>query len=125
MGLYSAFAPFALLLLASVWQYPAVLEEVVKWGILRLGIDDLRFRIYDGAIVGLVFGLSEAMLFTTNAWMSGDWRAIGVRLILTVPMHILTAVLISWALKYKVGYFGLVGAMIIHGGFNYLVGLTA
>lgn len=126
MGLYSAVAPFVLMILASVWQYPAVLEEVVKWGILAWGTKSQSSELHSGVVVGLVFGLSEAMLFTTNAWMSGDWAAIGVRLILTVPMHTVTAMIIAWSMKYRVGYVGgLMVAMLIHAGFNYLVLLIA
>lgn len=36
MGIYSAFAPLALLLLSSVWVYPAILEEVKLVPITRL-----------------------------------------------------------------------------------------
>ena len=125
IGIYSAIAPFGLLVLASVWQYPAVLEEVVKWLLLRSLMIDRRSWISAGFVVGGVFGLSEAMLFTTNAWMSGDWQAIGIRLLLTVPMHTLTAMLIAWSMKYKISYLGLVGAMVIHAIFNYLVLLIA
>lgn len=125
MGLYSAVAPFGLLLLSVVWKYPAVLEEVVKWGIIRSKTIDDRPQWGHGAVVGLAFGLSEALLFTTNAWTTGDWAAIGVRLILTVPMHTLTALLIAWTMKYKMGYLGLAGAMVIHATFNYLVLLIA
>ena len=125
IGLYSAIAPFGLLILASVWQYPAVLEEGVKWGILRRATKPQSSELHGGVVVGLVFGLSEAMLFTTNAWLSGDWQAIGIRLLLTVPMHTLTAMLIAWSMKYKISYLGLAGAMVIHAIFNYLVLLIA
>ena len=36
LGLWSAVAPLALVIVSNIWNYPAVLEEVVKWGILRL-----------------------------------------------------------------------------------------
>ncbi len=124
MGLYSAIAPLILLLLSSVWTYPAVLEEVVKWGILKLGDSGKVLGVREGAVVGLVFGLSEAVLFAGNAWGSGAWSSIGMRLLLTVPMHTLTAIIIAWGIKNKMGLVGLLGAMVIHGVFNYLVSLT-
>jgi hypothetical protein len=121
MGLYSAMAPFGLLVLASVWQYPAVLEEVVKWGILRWSMVDASWSMKSGAVVGLVFGLSEAVLFMTNAWASGDWQAMGMRILLTVPMHTLTASVTAWGMKRNGQWIWLGMAMVIHAGFNYLV----
>lgn len=122
MGLYSAVAPWGLLLLGSVWKYPPVLEEVVKWGILRLTANSVQPTVKQGAVVGVIFGLSEAVLFTTNAWTSGNWTAIVMRLLLTVPMHMLTASVTAWAMSRKMGWVGLGLAMIIHAGFNYWVG---
>ena len=121
MGMYAAIAPFGLLLLSSVWRYPAVLEEVVKWGILRAQILDDRRQMLGGVVVGLVFGLSEAMLFSINAWAGLQWGAMGMRLILTVPMHVATAMIIAYAMSKRMGVVGVVLAMIVHGGFNYWV----
>lgn len=119
MGLYSAVAPLILLLLSSLWSYPAVLEEVVKWGILRAQILDARREMLGGVVVGVVFGLSEAVLFSLNAWSGGQWSSMGTRLLLTVPMHIVTATIIAYAISKRMGVVGVVIAMIIHGGFNY------
>lgn len=121
IALYSAVAPLILLLLSSVWVYPAVLEEVVKWGIMRFVIHESIIKIHVGAIVGLVFGLSESILFINNAWVGGEWSAIGTRLLLTVPMHGVTGMVIALGMKYKVGWMGLLVAMFLHAGFNYLV----
>ena len=117
-GLYSAVAPLMLLLLSSVWRYPAVLEEVIKWLILKWTMDDGR-RTMSGAVVGLVFGLSEAVLYTMNSWQSGEWGAMLLRLALTVPMHAITGATIAWGIKNRIGWVGLILAMAIHGGFNY------
>jgi hypothetical protein len=123
MGMYSAIAPLILLLLSSVWKYPAVLEEVVKWGILKLTTNGQQLTVEQGAIVGLVFGLSETMLFSMNAWSGGQWASMGMRLVLTVPMHTLTATIIAASMKNKMGGVGLLLAMVIHGIFNYLTSL--
>lgn len=115
MGLYSAMAPLALLLLSSLWQYPAVLEEVVKWGVLRTGPEK-----GNGFLVGLIFGISETILFTTNAWTGGQWHPIFLRLLLTVPMHVLTAMLIAWGMQKRLTVAMLIVAMLAHATFNYL-----
>lgn len=120
-GLYSAVAPLMLVLVSSVWRYPAVLEEVVKWGILRLTASGQLLTVKQGAVAGLVFGLSEAVLFSMNAWQSDQWGVMGMRLLLTVPMHTVTGTVIGWAMKNRRGWVGLAIAMVIHGGFNYLV----
>lgn len=122
MGMYAAIAPLILLLLSSVWSYPAVLEEVVKWGILRLTANGIQLTVKQGALVGLVFGLSEAVLFSSNAWMSGQWGPMVSRLLLTVPMHTVTASVMAWGMSRKMGWVGLGLAMGIHAGFNYWVG---
>ncbi len=124
MALYAAIAPVILLLLSSVVSYPAVLEEVVKWGILRFRIDDLRLRVYDGAVVGLVFGLSEAVLYLSTTWGSGQWNSLGWRLILTVPMHTLSGAIIGIGRGVRGGWILVFVAMAIHAGFNYWASLT-
>ena len=120
MGLWAAVAPLMLLLLSSLWSYPAVLEEVVKWAILRYGGAKLP-TTREGVMVGAVFGVAESVLYTSNAWMSGQWGAMGLRLILTVPMHAVSALVIAYGLSKRLGWLGVMVAMIIHATFNYLV----
>lgn len=121
IALYSAIAPLILLLLSTVWKYPAVLEEVVKWGVLKLTANGQRPTVMSGAVVGVVFGVAESILYSSNAWASGDSSAIWMRLVLTVPMHALAAIATATGMKYKLGWLGLIVAMVIHGGFNYLI----
>lgn len=121
MGMYSAIAPLVLLLLASVWKYPAVLEELVKYGIMRVGAIERPTSPQTGIVVGLVFGLSEAILYTANAWTSAQWGPMALRLVLTVPMHTITAVVIAWGMQKRMGWVGVVVAMVMHGGFNMLI----
>lgn len=124
MILYAFVAPLILLLLASVWTYPAVLEEVVKWLVLKFG-DKASVNFAVGSYVGMAFGVSEAILYTMNAWNGGEWSAIALRLVLTVPMHSITAGITGESMRRGKGYVGLVIAMMIHATFNYAVGLMA
>lgn len=121
MGMYSAIAPLVLLLVTTVWKYPAVLEEVVKYGIMKIGAMEQPVKTSTGLVVGLVFGLSEAILYTANAWASAQWAPMVLRLVLTVPMHTVTAIVIAWAMQKRMGWIGLFLAMLIHGMFNYFI----
>lgn len=121
MGLYSAVAPLLFLLVSSVWQYPALLEEVVKWGIMQNSVVGRSVQVKDGIIVGLVFGLSEAILYTSNSWVSGDWNAMLYRIALTVPMHTLTAMITALGMKKGVWYIGLIASIVLHLMFNSFV----
>lgn len=123
LGLYATIAPWAMLILSRVWQYPAVLEELVKLIILlrpvgKLGVEGGWVR---GLVVGLVFGLSEAVLYTIPAWSHGDWSVILARLALTVPMHMLAGIVIGIAIERRIAVVGLLIAMAIHGLFNVIV----
>lgn len=127
-ALYSAIAPLVLLLVSSVWVYPAALEEVVKWGILRLNQssdhspkDQQGSELWNGLVVGLVFGISETILYSFNAWSGGQWGVMITRLALTVPMHIVTASILAWGIKNKLVWAALPCAMIVHTVFNYYV----
>ncbi len=120
-ALYAAVAPLVLLLLSSAWSYPPILEEVVKWGILKLGSSERVLRVRDGAIVGLVFGLCEAILFSLNAWSGGEWGTLVSRLVLTVPMHAVATSVTAWGVGRRVGLVGLGIAMVIHAIFNHVV----
>lgn len=119
--MYSAISPLILLLVTTVWKYPAVLEEVVKYGIMRVGAIERPTKLNTGFVVGLVFGLSEAILYTANAWTSAQWGPMIMRLVLTVPMHTVTAIVIAWAIQKRMGWVGLGIAMVIHATFNYLI----
>ncbi len=61
----------------------------------------------------------SVILFSFNVWQGDQWGAMVSRLLLTVPMHTVTAMMIAWGMKNKVGWVGLAVAMLGHGLFNY------
>jgi hypothetical protein len=124
MGLWAAVAPFGLVLLTAFWQYPAWGEEFVKWGIMHFAADNLQFSMRNGVGVGLIFGLSEAVLYSMNVWTSQRWETMVLRLLLTVPMHTVTGGIIAGTKVKGYGWLGLILAILIHASFNYTVGLT-
>lgn len=123
LGLYATIAPWVMLIVSRVWQYPAILEELVKLVILREPHIQLRESIgwVRGLVVGLAFGLSEAVLYTIPVWSSGDWGVMASRLALTVPMHMVTGIVIGIGVERRMAIVGLLIAMLIHGLFNSLV----
>jgi len=83
-------------------RFPAVVEELAKALVVY------RVAGWQPAFgLGLVFGFSETVLFTLNTF--DLWQ----RLLLTVPMHGLTA-----AVMVRFGKPGLVLAILIHYLFN-------
>lgn len=123
IGLYAGIAPLGLLLLSSIWSYPAYLEEVIKWLILKNSNHSSDMTGRAGFVVGLGFGLSEWVLYLSGAWMSGNYMAMLVRLCLTVPMHAITGMITGMRVGRREQYLFLIMAIMIHALFNYIVGL--
>jgi len=100
--LWMAVLPFGLWFIEQVLPFPAVVEELAKALVVY------RVAGWKPAFgLGLVFGFSETVLFTLNTF--DLWQ----RLLLTVPMHGLTA-----AVMVRFGKPGLVLAILIHYLFN-------
>lgn len=117
--LYATVAPLVLSLFTPFWRYPASLEELVKWWILRTMGVQVNWRL--GLIVGATFGLSETVLYSLNAWSGGEWGPLVSRLLLTVPMHALTGSVTAWGMSRGWGWLGVIVAMILHALFNRVV----
>lgn len=104
--------PVFLWLVELMLPYPVIVEEIAKAMVVR------RAENWRKALgLGLVFGLSEAMLFLANANWLGSFSPIWWRLILTAPMHGIAS-LVFYATGKKYWWLGLAGAMIIHAVFN-------
>lgn len=106
LALWMAVLPFGLWFAERLLPYPAVVEELAK------AIFVYRSRTGKEAFgLGLVFGFSEAVLFLLNVPLWWD------RLLLTVPLHGLTALVM-----FKFGKRGLVLAILAHYFFNLKIG---
>jgi len=68
------------------------------------------------------FSLSETILYLNNIYISGEYAFVWGRILLTLPMHILTAIIIfTFGLKDRRYLFlGFVIAVLIHMFFNFL-----
>lgn len=97
--LFALAGPLLLVPIEVYIPLPHIVEELYKavlvWSYINSGLVD-----YDGGrgvgrsaaalMIGIVFGVSESMLFLTNAFMIGNANALVSRFLLTVPMHGLT-----------------------------------
>lgn len=126
-------APFVLVVVERYLPYPYLLEELLKLGLVyrlyTLWSEEVPWeidvrKILTVALVGLVFAVSESMLYLTNAFMLGNFASFGMRLALTVPMHMFTTLVI-----FVVGqrgkwcwWLGLLIGMGLHYLFNLVVG---
>jgi len=87
----------------------ALAEEGVKFLLIRKNIGKYPY----GYLLGFGFGVGEVLL---NHPISEAWRGSG-----TILLHTITAGIIAYFIKKKKPVLGLVIAVAIHLGYNYLV----
>jgi len=126
LPLYSAVLPFLLWPLEYFLPYPHLVEEVAKgvllWFLVGSELTNKQ-KMMMAVVVGFVFGFSESNFYIINALMGDGIRTYFLRLVVVTPMHILTSVAIVLpALKSKKRiWIGIVGAILIHSGYNLYV----
>jgi len=110
--LIAVLGPYLLILVNSLTLVGVTLEEV--WKLLIATMIARNESAISGWIkattAGLLFGVSELVLYVMNAGLSGEWSLLIYRAIVTVPMHALTTLVI-----YAVGR---------HGGIWWIAGLA-
>ncbi|PIP74747.1 MAG: hypothetical protein CO135_02790 [Candidatus Levybacteria bacterium CG_4_9_14_3_um_filter_35_16] len=124
--LFASMAPFLIWPAELVFPYPYIVEELVKgllvFFILKSPNDTTRIRL--AVLVGLLFAFSESVLYMSNILLVGTLWTFIERLLLTVPLHVATTLLIlfSGMKKQKFLPLGLIAGMILHYFFNLFVG---
>jgi hypothetical protein len=118
--------PLLLIPLVKFTGYSEIVEEIAKAVVILFVILKLpsnKARIFAGIGFGLLFGLSESMFYLNNIFQLGDFSIFWQRLLWTVPMHIITVLVMVFAglAGKKFLIFGLIGAVILHALFNSLV----
>ena len=80
-------------------------------------------QVLAGICFGFLFGASESFLYLNPIFQLGDFGVLWQRFVWTVPMHILTVLVILFSgLAGRVFLiFGLIGAVIVHALFNAVV----
>lgn len=122
-GLSGLVLPILLILPVSAFGYSEVLEELAKAVAVFLflcPIAERKTRIFGALLLGGVFGLSESCLYFSQIFQFGDIHIFWERLAFTLPMHVLTAVILTvptfWGRRWL--FFGVILAISFHFGFN-------
>ena len=115
--------PAILIFIVRFTGYSEIVEEIAKALVvlfLILNFPALKQKIGAGILFGFLFGLSENFFYLNQIFQLGDFSVFWQRFLWTVPMHIITVLVMVFAgsVKKWVLIFGLVGAVILHALFN-------
>ena len=115
--------PLLLIPLVKFTGYSEIVEEIAKALVVLFLILQLRThkqQILAGIAFGLLFGVSENIFYLNNIFQLGDFSIFWQRFLWTVPMHIITVLVILFAglIGKKWIILGLSGAIILHILFN-------
>lgn len=124
--LLAAMAPFMLWPIEFFLPYPYIIEELAKALLIFpvLKISRKSDQIILVVTVGVIFALSESVLYLANIFLVGDISTFLIRFGLTIPFHALTALVIWFPAVFnrKFIVLGLIAAGVTHYIFNLLVG---
>lgn len=119
----SLMAPFVGVIISWLTPHIILLEEAFKGGlVIWLVRTDRKATPVMAFGIGLAYGLSEMILYSLNYWPNGQYEQGLARLLLTIPMHGVTAWFWYLGIKAKRVWLGAALALGTHIGFNYLVG---
>lgn len=124
--LFASMAPFLVWPVEIIFPYPYVVEELVK-GFLVLFIlksSDKTIKIRLTILAGLFFAFSESVMYMSNIFLVGTLWTFIERLLLTIPLHVITMLIILFSGIRKKMFLplGLIAAMLLHYCFNLIVG---
>jgi hypothetical protein len=107
--------------------YPEIVEEAIKaiavfFLILRI-TSSIEQKVFLAIFFGLLLGFSESFFYLSNILASNQETIFIQRLFLTVPMHILTLLIMTFlgAVNKKLVLVGLVVSIAIHWLFNFFI----
>lgn len=122
--LFAFVAPVIAMGVEQLLAEPWLVEEIIKALVVtRASMLEEKY-LKTALLAGLVFGVSEAVLYIVNVSLLGNATPLIWRLLFTVPMHGLTALVFAYFSRGR-GWWMVVGlslAMAIHGVFNAVVG---
>jgi RsiW-degrading membrane proteinase PrsW (M82 family) len=120
--LLALIAPFVVWPIELILPYPHIIEELAK-AVLVFTLLDLPERLTKiklAILIGVLFAFSESVLFLFNIQLVGNIQTYFVRLLVTIPLHVITTLIILLpALKNKkLIIVGVVFASLVHYLFN-------
>jgi hypothetical protein len=128
-ALLGLLAPVLLIvILPDTWYWSEIIEEFVKAGILVVGgglYFALRSRILLAFLIGLCFGISETVLYSSQFIAIGSVvKVLLVRFFLVIPMHMATAAIPALSISSSRWLFpvGIGVAIGLHILFNMVIG---
>jgi hypothetical protein len=122
--LIASIVPFILWPIELFLPFPYIIEEIAKMLLILplLGLNT-RSKIKMALIIGLIFAISEGVLYIFNIYLVGNVGTLLERYLLTIPLHAVTSlvILLPTLIDKRLIVVGLVIAIIIHYFFNLLV----
>ena len=117
------FLPFVLWPVEKLLPFPFLVEELVKVIYILLIIKEeeaTKERLISATVVGVLFALSESFFFLLNIQAVGTPSTLVTRSVLTLPLHVVTTVLIMLPtlLNKKLIILGFILAATLHFLFN-------
>ena len=123
--LLALIAPFIVWPIELILPYPHVIEELAKAFLVYtlLDLPDRLTKIKLAILIGILFAFSESVLFLFNIQMVGNIQTYFLRLLVTIPLHVVTTIIILLpALKNKkLIIVGVILASLVHYFFNYYI----
>ena len=125
LPLFASIVPFLLWPIELLLPFPYIIEEVAKstliFPLLKLSNNTAKIKLT--ILIGVIFAVSEAVLYLFNIYLVGDIKTFALRLIITVPLHVLTSlsILAPALLNRRLIVLGLISAIVLHYIFNLFI----
>lgn len=125
LPLFASIMPFLLWPIELLLPFPYIIEEVAKstliFRLLKLSNNFAKIKLT--ILIGVIFAVSETVLYLFNIYLVGDIKTFALRLIITVPLHVLTSlsILAPALLNRRLIVLGLIFAILLHYIFNLFI----
>ena len=122
--LFAVIFPFILWPIEILLPYPYIFEEIAMM-LLVIPVlkENRKDQIKTAVIIGILFSVSEAVLYLFNISLVGNLQTFLVRILITSSLHIITPIiiLIPTFINKKLIVLGFILAVLIHYFFNMVV----
>jgi hypothetical protein len=113
------FAPFPLWLLEAALPYPHIIEELFKFFIVKYSPKNNTWFL--PLILGLIFSLSETVLYLINFFALNNFSNLPLRLVTTTTLHTGLFFIQYYSRNSHYRYLTLILAIILHFLYNQAV----